>query len=327
MRPALPRMLVPLLPALALLACVAPDPSAAPTSTPELYRGPVASPTARLPVTGPLATWEAGRRPPAPPAPTAEPATPTPLRADAALQRALQELLGPEAEHYGVYAKELRGSRGAAINATKVFNAASTFKVEVMFEVYRQRDLGLLKFDELLEVNAYYAGFDLGTLPVEVGDSMSIAEALFYMMSVSDNVSAVLLQDRVGASNINKTMTALGLKSTGLFPEGLPATAEDFGLLLEAIAASEDVPESTRREMLDLMASESRDNGLVAGVPRGTRVAHKTGNWPDATNHVGIVQAPAATYVIAILCDLGYQPTLIRAISETVYRHLGQAAR
>jgi beta-lactamase class A len=204
-----------------------------------------------------------------------------------------------------------------------VFNAASTFKVEIMFEIYRQRDLGLLRFDELIEVNEYYAQFDLGTLPVEVGDSMSIAEALFYMMSVSDNVSAVLLQDRAGAGNINKTMQALGLETTGLFPEGLPATAGDFGLLLEAIAASEDVSAATRRDIIELMASESRDNGLVAGLPRGTRVAHKTGNWPDATHDVGIVEAPAGVYVIVVLCDLGYQPTLTRAISETVYQHLG----
>jgi beta-lactamase class A len=327
MRPAPPRLLVALFTALPLLACVSAYQERDATATPELRRGAAASPTSRAAGAAPLATGTPGRLAPAPPAPTLEAADPASLRTDAALQKALVDLLGPEAEHYGVYAKELRGNRGAAINPDKVFNAASTFKVEIMFEVYRQRDLGLLRFDELIEVNEYYAQFDLGTLPVEVGQSLNLAEALFYMMSVSDNVSAVLLQDRVGAGNVNKTMAALGLKTTGLFPEGLPATAGDFGLLLEAIAVSQEVAPATRLDMIELMTSESRDNGLVAGLPRGTRVAHKTGNWPDATHDLGIVDSPAGPYVIVVLCDLGYQPTLTRAISEAVYRHLGEAPR
>jgi beta-lactamase class A len=264
----------------------------------------------------------AGRLPQQAAAPTPEPVAPASFTPDPALQKQLETLLGDQAEHYGVYVKDLATGKGAALNPGKVFNAASLFKVEVMYEVFRQRALDLLKFDELLEVTPYYADFDLGTRQVGIGQSESIAEALFYMMSISDNISAVLLQDRAGAGNINTTMSALGLQVTGLFTEALPATAEDFGVLMEAIARNPDVDDDSRTQMFDLLTSETIDNGIVAGVPKGTKVAHKTGNWSDATNDAGIVFGPRGNYVIVVLSDTDHDPSGTMSVSDLVYRYL-----
>ncbi len=316
--------------ALCAVACGVPDPAAVSSGTPRPGAPlAVATPTGARPgLPPPEASGTAvGRLPQQPAAPTAKPAAATTYILDQALQKRLEDLLGDDAEHYGVYVKSLTSGKGAAINGDKVFNAASLFKVEVMYEVFRQRGLGLLQFDELMELTPYYADFDLGTLRFEVGQSVSIAEALYYMMSVSDNVSAVMLQDRAGAGNVNSTMIALGLKVSGLFTEGLPATADDFGILIEAIARSPDIDTESKQQMLDLMLTETIDNGLVAGVPPGTRVAHKTGNWPDATNDAGIVLAPGKDYVLVVLCDLGYSEVRTRSISQLVYDYFEGAAR
>jgi beta-lactamase class A len=303
-------------------ACVAaklPEGTATPLSlaTPRATTG-----LSTLPTPNPTAT-AVGRLPPQDLAPTAAPEKPSTVTIDKELQRLLEALLADQAEHYGVYVKDLTTGKGAAVNPDRVFNAASLFKVEVMYEVFRQKALGLLSFDELLEITPYYAEFDLGTLRFEVGQSESIAEALYYMMSVSDNVSAVLLQDRAGARNINATMAALGLESSGLFPEGIPATAGDFGLLLEAIMKNEDVDDDSRKQMLELLQSETIDNGVVAGVPKGTKVAHKTGNWSDATNDAAIVFAPKGAYVLVVLSDLDHDSSGTRRVSELVYGYLG----
>jgi beta-lactamase class A len=262
-----------------------------------------------------------GRLPTQAPAPTAPPESAPIFLPDAGLQRDLERLIGDQEDHYGVYLKDLTTGKGAAVNADKVFNAASVFKLEVLYEVFRQRALGLLSFDELLEITPYYATFDLGTLKLEAGQSESIAEALFYMTSVSDNVSAVLLQDRAGAGNINATMAALGLKATGLFTEGIPATAEDLGVLLEAIAKGPGVDDESREQMIELLTHETFDNGVVAGVPKGTKVAHKTGNWSDATNDAAIVFAPRGQYLLVVLSDTDHDSSVIKAVSELVYQH------
>ena len=253
---------------------------------------------------------------------------PLPLQEDAALEAQLREALGDEVDSYGVVVRNLADGGGALINPDKAFYAASLFKVAVMYEVFHQRSLGLLSFDEELLVTPYYAGFDLGTLPVEVCQTLSIGEALGYMMSISDNASAVLLQDRVGSANVNRSLEALGLTTTRLLPDDLPTTAADMALLMEVIALGKAVDAEASQEMVNLLVSEEIDNGLRAGVPEGTLVAHKTGNWSNATHDVGIVYpptgrtgAPGATYVIAVLSEKPYETELTAKLSQVVYEY------
>jgi beta-lactamase class A len=261
------------------------------------------------------------------PGPVATPSSyePLPLQEDAALEARLRDVLGDEVDSYGVVVKSLDDGRGALINPDKVFYAASLFKVAVMYEVFHQRSLGLLSFDERLLVTPYYAGFELGTLPVEVCQTLSVGEALAYMMSISDNTSAVLLQDRVGSANINRSLEALGLTTTRLLPDDLPTTAADMALLMEMIARGQAVDAAASQEMVNLLASEEIDNGLRAGVPEGTLVAHKTGNWSNATHDVGIVYSPAATYVIAILSEKAYETKLTTEVSRAVWEYYNGA--
>jgi beta-lactamase class A len=285
---------------------------------------PVANGTQLLP--------DGSLRPPGP-APDPPPFQPLPFATDQALGSRIRNVLGQDIESYAVVVKNLADGSGVSINADRSFYAASIFKVTVMFEVFHLRSLGLLSFDERLLVTPYYAGFDLGTLPVEVCQTLGIGEALAYMMSVSDNASAVLLQDRVGAGNVNRAMAALGLKSTRLLEEDLPVTAGDMALLLEAIARGEAVDEAASQEMVNLLTSEEIDNGLRVALPEGALVAHKTGNWSNATHDVGIVYSPAsassaepgATYVIAILSDRAYETALIQEVSRVVWEYYNGA--
>jgi beta-lactamase class A len=253
---------------------------------------------------------------------------PLPLQEDPALEERLREVLGDEIDAYGIVVKSLEDGRGAAINADKVFYAASLFKVAVLYEVFHQRSLGLLDFQEELLVTPYYASFDLGTLPVGICETISIDEALHAMTAFSDNVSAVLLQDRVGSANINQSLAALGLTTTRLLPDDLPTTAGDMALLMEMIARGQAVDEEASQEMVNLLAGEELDNGLRAGVPADTTVAHKTGNWSNATHDAGIVYlpagqagAPSAPYVIAILSEKGYETVLTKEISKAVWEY------
>jgi len=127
------------------------------------------------------------------------------------------------------------------------------------------------------------------------------------MMSVSDNVAAVMLQDRAGAGNINDAMAALGLTQTRLTEGGtLPATAADIALLVAAIARGEAVSTEASKEMADLMATETINDRIPAHLPARTLVAHKTGNWDLATHDAGIVYGVKGTYVMVLMSDAGY---------------------
>jgi beta-lactamase class A len=246
---------------------------------------------------------------------------PLPLHEDADLEARLREVLGDDVDAYGIVVKSLEDGRGAVINPDKVFYAASLFKVAVLYEVFHQRALGLLDLQEELLVTPYYASFDLGTLPVAVCETISIEQALHAMTAFSDNTSAVLLQDRAGSANVNASMEALGLSTTRLLTEDLPTTAGDMALLMEMIARGRAVDEAASQNMVNLLAGEELDNGLRAGVPPETVVAHKTGNWSNATHDAGIVYASNAPYVIAILSEKAYETVLTAKLSAAVFEY------
>jgi beta-lactamase class A len=247
---------------------------------------------------------------------------PTAFTNDAALESTLRAIIGPEdADRYSVVVKDLVTGRGVAIDAARVYYAASVFKLWVMYEAFLHEAQGILDLDEKLVITPYYDSFGLGPRQTRLCAELTVDEALAAMMAISDNAAAVLLQDLVGAGNVNRSLAALGIVDSEV-SEAMPLSARDAALLLESIARGQAVSRDASQAMLDLMTLETFDNGLVAGLPAGVQVAHKTGNWPDATHEAGIVFGPGVRYVIVVLTDRGYETAKTKAISTAVYEHL-----
>lgn len=255
--------------------------------------------------------------------PPLRPFAPLALVPDPELEARIRERLDQqEGGTYAVVVKRIDDGVGVAIDADHVFYAASLFKVAVMMEAFHQRDAGLLDFGEAYVVSDYYDGFDLGPRALRHCQTVTLEEALRAMMGVSDNVAAVLVQDRVGARFVNEALSQLGAHDTALLSDDLPTTAADQALLMEAIARGEAVSREASQEMLNLLGSETFDFGLPQGLPEGTLVAHKTGLWHNATHDAGIVFAPSGPYVIAVLTDGGFESDaagVIADVSRIVY--------
>jgi len=303
------------IPASSAPALVRPDPpgllegtliagTAEPGRCPEPYVTPVGPPPTpaedATPAPERIAHAQAGDVP----RPTATPALP-PLAPDAALEDRIRARLGGDDGHYAVVVKDLRDGRGVEIDAGRVFYAASLFKLEVMYEIFAQRAAGLLDFGQQYVASDYYSGFDLGPHLIGQCATASIGDLLGAMMSVSDNVAAVMLQDRAGAGNINDGMASLGLEQTRLTEDdSLPATAGDIARLMEVIARGLAVDRDASKGMADLLATEKINDRIPQGLPDGTLVAHKTGNWDKATHDAGIVYGKRSAYVIVLMSDI-----------------------
>jgi beta-lactamase class A len=296
-------------------------PADAPTapSTPPEATAAVSSPTPSSASAAPSATPSVPTTPLAA-IPTVEP--PPPVIPDPALTALLEGLLDGTGDSYGVYVKNLTDGSGAAVNADRVFPAASVFKLFVMWEAFREQALGLIGFDDVMQVTPYYKSWELGTNAVQVGDLVTVDQALRLMMSISDTPTAVLLQDTMGFENVNAGLEALGIRNSGLFYPGPPlVTARDAAVLLQDILRGGILPQASHDAMLDLLRSERTDSGLRAGVPAEVDVAHKTGSLPDALHDAGIVFLPGSPFVIVILWDRQSGADLIQTISERVYEY------
>jgi beta-lactamase class A len=218
----------------------------------------------------------------------------------------------------------LRDGRYAAFNEHEVYYAASLFKMGILYEVYRQRDAGIIDMQRLLTLEPKYAEYDLGTLEslgLVAGDMLTVADAVGAMAVASDTPTAVLLQDTVGCDRADQTLRSLGITQTEFCNRDLPATAADMTRLVEAVAGGAGVSDASRNEMLTLMSEEYYRQGVIAGVPGGTFVAHKTGSYSGATHDVAVVWGTAGPYVISVLTDQPSNWGTIAAVSAAVWTH------
>jgi beta-lactamase class A len=247
-----------------------------------------------------------------------------PSHRDAALEEVIRSNLGDEVDSYGVVVKNLITGAAAEVNPHKRFETASLFKLWVMYEVYKQAELGLVDMDEELLVTPYYAYFDAGTLPVEICDTLTVRESLEAMITYSDNTTGFLLRDKVGLANIHRDLQALGLTESVFRQEDVTSTAADMATFLEMVVLGAAVSREASQEMLDLMLAQEVNDRLPTLLPPGTEVAHKTGDLLEVTHDVGIVYAPQPTYVIAVLSKRGGESEPIALLSRAVHDYFNR---
>ena len=141
----------------------------------------------------------------------------------------------------------------------------------------------------------------------------------------------------VGRRAINDEMTALGLTQTSLHDyirsEGpiryaLRSSCSDMVRLMTAMARYQLIDEWSSREMIAIMSGQHHNGLIPAPLPKGTTIAHKTGQLHDTLNDVGIVYLNSEPYAIAVMAtnlptlDAGYR--FIQGVSRIAYRQLSQ---
>jgi beta-lactamase class A len=204
---------------------------------------------------------------------------------------------------YGIVVKDLATGQAVTLNERFPFQAASLYKLPVMYEVFKQRDLDLFALNEELTIGSEDVAMDLGSLPWPVGTRITIGTALDRMVTLSDNSGAYMLAKKVGTGRINEDMLSLGLAHTYIRGDDLQTSAADMARLLEIIARGQALSAETSAEMVHLMARQQVRNRIPVLMPPEAVVANKTGNWEGAAHDVAIVYGPSATFVIALLAD------------------------
>ena len=131
--------------------------------------------------------------------PAAAQHVPKPVR-DAALEASLQRLVDPFQGTVGIYVRNLKTGRYAAIRADELFPTASMIKVPIMLTLFQQiQDGGLGWLDTLTYRDSLlYSGED--DLLGKLRDSTPVPLAQVAMLSIttSDNTASLWLQKLVG---------------------------------------------------------------------------------------------------------------------------------
>ena len=149
------------------------------------------------------------------------------------LQEAVLEVPGV----VGVVARHLETGKSIEHNADEVFFTASTFKVPILAEMYRQVDAGGLDLSQRVEITDALRVPGSGVLR-ELGEGIAptLHDLAMLMIIVSDNLATDIVYHTVGKDDLNRTMADLGLSKTKL-----PMSCRDLLFSLAGLTVSESL--------------------------------------------------------------------------------------
>jgi beta-lactamase class A len=270
---------------------------------------------------------------------------------DAERAQSVERLITASRAEVAVAFRTLDGRDELFVDADRPFHAASTMKIPVMIELFRQADRGRVRLDDLVAVtNQFRSIVDGSPYQLSAADDSdpdvyhAVGKALTYrrlceaMITVSSNLATNILIEQLGVDAIRTTVHLLnadgmvvrrGVEDNKAFRAGLnnTTTARALLTLLEAIAGERAVSPEASRAMIDILARQHFNDAIPGGLPPGTRVAHKTGNITGIHHDAAIVYG-ARPYVLVLLVrgmdDQRASADLIARITRTLHDSLAR---
>ena len=220
---------------------------------------------------------------------------PAPQRADtAALRRTLDSLAAAHRGVVGYAVRNIDTGERLARRGDETFPTASLIKVAILVTLFDLIEQKKLTLDDPLTVLAIDQVPGSGVLQFfKPGAILTVGDAAWLMMGLSDNTATNLLLDRIIIRRVWEKMEKLGLQNTKVHSKsflriasvamdssvkyGLGVTTpNEMATLFELIAQGKAVSPAADSMMLRML--ETGDNpALLLRFAAGTRAAHKWG--------------------------------------------------
>ena len=278
--------------------------------------------------------------------------TPSPARARAL--RAEIEKLEKEsgAKAIAVALHDLETGFDLRYNEHRWFHAASTIKVPILLGAFAAIDRGELlphsrvhvrnRFLSIVENIPFRVESDRDANSVvhnAIGKMMRVDELAYHMITTSSNLATNLLLGVIGPDAVNQTLRELdvdegielrrGVEDELAFEKDINnrVTAEGLLRILVMLAEGKAFSPALSRRMMDILHGQEFNQGIPARLPKGARVAHKTGEISTVAHDAGVVYLPKRKpYVLVILTEWDAAATgrsrTIAAISHAIFEFL-----
>jgi len=258
----------------------------------------------------------------------------------------IQKLIADSHADVAIALHSLDGQTEWLYHADEPFHAASTMKIPVMIEFFRQASEHQLNTgDKVLVHNEFHSIVDGSTYKLDPADdsetdlykdegrSQALIELCVLMITQSSNLATNLLIEKLGIENIRATVHAYGADGMNVlrgvedgkaFEKGMnnTTTARALLTLLTPIAQYKAIDAKWSKSMVGILLAQEFNDGIPAGLPKEIRVAHKTGEITKINHDAAIVYAKRP-YILVVLTrgieDRKVSSQLIADISRTLY--------
>jgi beta-lactamase class A len=213
----------------------------------------------------------------------------------------------------GVAIVDLTDGHKYLLHANDVYPQASSIKICVLAELYRQAQQGKLKLTDLYTVNAADLVQDsdiMGGLTPGV-TRITLRDLATMMVAVSDNSATNVLIDRVGMDNVNTFLNAQGLRDTRLRRKmmDLKAAAEgrenvstpnEMLNLLQALFRGKILNKEMTDDFFKVLSTH-KDSWIPRNLPDDLKIADKPGALEGVRNDSGVIFVDKRPFVLCVM--------------------------
>jgi beta-lactamase class A len=264
-----------------------------------------------------------------------------------AYRKAVEKRIKESQADVAVALLTLDGKTEYFFRADDSFHAASTMKIPVMIELYHQVKERRLRLTDTVTIrNQFHSIVDNSPFELDPnddsetdlykaeGETRELGYLCELMITKSSNLATNLLIEKLGVEDIRATVHSLGADGMNVlrgvedqkaYEQGLnnTTTARGLQVLLTAIAEGKAVDDDSSRAMVTILEKQTFNEGIPAGLPQGTRVAHKTGEITKIHHDAAIVYAPRPFVLVVLargISDQKDSATLIADIAKMLYQ-------
>ena len=248
-----------------------------------------------------------------------------PASSDGLLWKKLDTRVSETVENFdgvmGVAIVDLTDGRTILKNADRVFPTASSIKIAILLELYRQEQearegaQGKARLNDVHDIDPRaMVGFSSIMEGLTPGlTKVTNHDLAQFMIAVSDNTASNVLADRLGMENVNATLRSLGLTKTLLRRHMMDfeaakrgdenvSTPREMAKLLEAIYRGKALNKELTAEFIKQL-STLKESELQHDIPQEVQVANKPGNLKGVRTDSGIVFAKNRPFVISVMTE------------------------
>lgn len=237
------------------------------------------------------------------------------------------------------------------INKDENFHAASTMKVPVMIELYKQAAQGNLNLkDSIVLKNEFKSIVDGSLYRMDINDDsadtiynligkkVTLYNLMYSMITMSSNLATNVLIELVDAKKVTATMRDLGAKNIEVLRgvEDLKAydlgmsnttTAKDLMIIMKAIANHTAGNPEDCEAMIAILKQQHFNEIIPKHLPQEVVIAHKTGSITGVHHDAGIIYLPNGKYYVLVLLSKNLNnfeqgTAQLADISKTVYDYI-----
>jgi beta-lactamase class A len=141
------------------------------------------------------------------------------------------------------------------------------------------------------------------------------------MIKYSDNNATYLLKKNLDVAQFNKTYDNVGLPVPNIMDVNYSLSAEDFSVFLKVLFNAGYLSIENSEFAIKLLTQCDFKEGFLKGLPAGTPVAHKFGEWGDGgmqheLHESGIIYLNGDAYILTVMTSGKNIQDLTKTIQE-----------